>query len=84
MNSLLKKFVCLTFLLFAVKGNHWTFGGSNRYQNRDWINRLNVPQGTLNTIQVLANGSVLNTVTNTIIPNAFGNSSGVFLFANFG
>lgn len=38
----------------------------------------NVPVGTLNTLQIQTNNTVLNTNTNTLIPGVFGNTSGIY------
>lgn len=36
------------------------------------------PVGTLNNLQIQTNNTVLNTLTNTLLPGVFGNASGIF------
>lgn len=43
-----------------------------------------VPAATLNNLQILPNNTILNTLTNTIVPNVYGNASGIFLNRTFG
>lgn len=43
-----------------------------------------VPSGTLNNLQIQPNNTVVNTYTNQIIPNVYGNASGIFLNRTIG
>jgi hypothetical protein len=53
--------------------------GNNYYRNNPRNSPSFPPVGTLNNLQIQANNSVLNTLTNTLLPpGVFGNASGIF------